>query len=1415
MFADDIDFQKIIARGGSQTKAFEELCTQLARKTLSGTDTFERYHGDGGDGGVECIALSADQSITGWQSKFVDNIDDLIRQANSSLETAVKIHPTLKKYILCFPFDLTGQTGRTDKKGRPARSSSAKLNNWIKESLAKYKERGAALEEIESWPKTRLTELLLRHDKSAGIRTYFFSDTVMPIDWFKRNIATSLKKAGPRYSPQLSVETDIWKSFAAFGQTDTWIAIIREQLDNSRKQLKEFGSDIGKSNNDPVFPGLPEMYWPQATAICSDSLKVLQLLSGEITEEVLASAKEQLAKVIEAVALLERELVNDLNEQYKGEQWDTKRWRTFMAEYMVSFPAASLDRTRETITSLQALMAFIQSSDMRLVSERIFVLTGIGGSGKTHCICDVAQQRLDKNLLSCIVFGDQFSGNPDEWTRFGEALGLKSISGDQMLDALNAAAQHSGKPLIVFLDAVNETIPRNYWTNRIAAFADEIAKRPLLKLCISCRSSFLQTCLPDQNPFLTIEHTGFKGFEREACNAFFSFYELNPPLIPILQPELSNPLYLKLVCTTLRAKGLKDLPSGWNGLLPVIKAFLLEKEKQLCQQYDLSPRGAIVASALTAIIEEITSRAEASLSWADATASISKNSPPISAHNLLDWLVKADLLIEDGSIDDERLASQTYVRPAFERLGDFLLATEICKQATAAGIASFLTHHKVVEIFRDETNLEMNASLVAALSVVLPENHEKELPALFDGSLLYDKVADIATKALIWRTPDSISHNTSVFVKDTLAHDGYTALDALLSICVNKSEVDALWLSSMLERTNLAYRDAFLAPYLYTRYNENGVVKRLIDAYQDIELISLKPDIVLRWVIALVWFTASPDRRIKDSATRAAVAILKHHNKIASNLINLLLLVNDEEVVERLLLIVDGSLIINPDKAVLAEVSICMEESYKKNPEAFENALIRDHMRCITELAQQLQCLPKTIDPLLFNQAQIAKSWTLPLPDGARANEWRKGRGAVGLAADSAIDDDFNHYSISCLRPWQKNMSKKDFGNWIINDVVNRKGLGEIHDAYDVTIVRETGGGRSKPAYAERIGKKYQWNSLYRLASILHDNVERENGYGPDAIRTPLILQDERKIDPTLTQPYLTRSSESKNWWLKQPADLASTEKLASTTWLDHGADIPSIQNIISVVDFKGQKWIPISGDLSFSTKQGDGYEPYRLLTMEVNAYLVKPSGLTKIAAILDGRNLHNDKLPSSGNFSHTYLGEYPWATACNTSPDWYLGVGDTFANSKNEMHNATNQIVAEWEYDATLKKENLYIQVPSKKFFQLGDLWWNGKDGYKRIDQRTVFMDPRIENGGHLGMVADFEDLFERLKRLDYSMIWVLRGQKLLINQEEKRDRRYFSQICWMDENGQLHFGKRVFFKSYDAKRGAKEKLYNGKKTV
>ena len=263
----------------------------------------------------------------------------------------------------------------------------------------------------------------------------------------------------------------------------------------------------------------------------------------------------------------------------------------------------------------------------------MFVLSGAGGVGKTHGICDIALKRLERKAYGCVVFGHEFNGSPDFWIRLLEIVGLPtSLGRNGLLDALETAACMSGNPLLFCVDAVNETVPRNYWLHRLGSVVAEFEKRPHLKLCISCRTSFWSVCLPNEFFPSMVEYEGFSGMEREACNAFFHYYDLEPPLVPVLQPELSNPLYLKLVCETLKEKGLKQLPAGWTGLAPVIRAFLLEKENRFAEEHHVSSGAAIVTGSLLAVANAIANSGNSSISWSQAQSAITTKKPQASFH---------------------------------------------------------------------------------------------------------------------------------------------------------------------------------------------------------------------------------------------------------------------------------------------------------------------------------------------------------------------------------------------------------------------------------------------------------------------------------------------------------------------------------------------------------------------------------------------------------------------------------------------------------------------------------------------------------------------------------------------------------------------------------------------------------------
>src|SRR6201999_1683106 len=50
-------------------------------------------------------------------------------------------------------------------------------------------------------------------------------------------------------------------------------------------------------------------------------------------------------------------------------------------------------------------------------------------------------------------------------------------------------------------------------------------------------------------------HHGCEGRELEAAESFFAYFELEPPRIPLVTPEFTNPLFLKLYCEGLKGLG--------------------------------------------------------------------------------------------------------------------------------------------------------------------------------------------------------------------------------------------------------------------------------------------------------------------------------------------------------------------------------------------------------------------------------------------------------------------------------------------------------------------------------------------------------------------------------------------------------------------------------------------------------------------------------------------------------------------------------------------------------------------------------------------------------------------------------------------------------------------------------------------
>ncbi len=1074
-----------------------------------------------------------------------------------------------------------------------------------------------------------------------------------------------------------------------------------------------------------------------------------------------------------------------------------------MAEYMVSFPAANLDDTREAIAALRDLYNWLLSPACSLAYERVFVLSGVAGSGKTHGTCDAAAHRFEEGLLTCVTFGHEFRGEPDPWTRLSESLKLPIMLGvNGLLDALNAAGEASGSPLILCIDAINETRPLRYWRDRLSSISQVVQRRQHLRIVITCRTPFILNCLPDKHGLPTVEHGGFVGVERDACQAFFQHYELEPPISPILQPELSNPLYLRLVCETLRSRGLRRLPVGWHGIAPTIRAFLQEKERQFAAEHETSAGANIVSDSLMAIVRTIADASDTILSYSQAQQVISDARPQTSTMQVLEWLIRADLLIEDAPLEDESV-----VRPAFERLGDFLIASELLERSNQIGLDVACEPGGLLHaLWKDSDALEQNNGVLSALSILVPEqNFGSELPDLVDDELIRSSLVQIAVRSFPSRNPTTFSPESILLIREALRQRGFSffAMDSTLAIAWQPSDIDAVWLDRLLKEQPLSRRDAFWCGYLHDRFESHGTVHHLINAAFELPLDRLDHMIAARWTILLLWFTAASDHRVKDKATRAAIAILTAQPKVIPKVLQRLIICDDDEVKERTLLSCYGAMIISRNTDVIGPVAAMLQETYRGNPEAFNNALIRDHIRCISELARELNVLPEGCDPELTMQP-ISSEWPLEFPSEEQIETWRK---LLHFTPDESCSDFFT-YSMYCLRPWEHALPKKNMGEWILQRAAHDFGYKDSGcEEYDAYMLGKHGGGRGKPIWAERVGKKYQWVAMYQLASRLHDHVDRKrDSWEPEPLRTPLILLEERKTDPTLPSNIVERKRDTGAWWINSSANLDSAKMLSDEDWVASKEGVPALDNLLSVVEHDGQDWRLLASYSSWVQRDEDedSDDPYRQVWMGIKSYLIQKQDISTAYNCLHRRNFFGKWMPESAEWPYGFAGEYPWGTPFNTESEGRHGLGGHSTNLPVTYEPCWNRLVMEWEYDASVPRD-FHMVVPARTFFSPADLWWNGQDGYHLANGRTVFRDPSVTEEGTASLIADADELLDRLDKLRMCLIWTLLGEKRILGGPDDREtpRRTFSQIARLEEDGSLHVGDRVFFDDYDADRG------------
>jgi len=940
-----VNWNQIRPINGSQQEGFEELVCQLARYEPAPGAVFWRKGKP--DGGVECYWTFPDGSEWGWQAKFFDRSPNSNQwgELDESIKQFLKTHPQMTKCTVALPLDLPD--------ARLPQQKSAK-QKWD-ERVAKWqkwaRKQGRSVE-FEYWGSSELLDRLSQ-EQHRGRCFFWFQHKFFNQQWFTQRIEESIADAGARYTPELDVKLPIAQVFDGLGRTDAfyarlkgWVARIRKDLPSSNR-IREYSPKIHEA--------LQELH-ARANALCQTLSAIdeesVALLDWQHIINLIEQAQSQRRICDDVVAEEGQRIRADKQLEESSPQYQPKP-----AEW-VDYMSYDLRRLGDVLFNTQQ---FIESEEARLANAGVLLLVGGAGKGKTHLFCDIASQRDAAQLPTILLLGEHFSG--DVWKQMVELLDLAGHSREDLLGALEAAAQVRGRKALILIDALNDSADPMMWHRRLRSFLQVIARYEWISVAISVRSSYEDVVIPTdigKDQIVRIEHRGFESVEYEAMRRFFDHYGIEQPSVPPLNPEFQTPLFLKIFCAGLRNEGLTRIPKGLHGITAIFDFFVasIYKRLQSPDKLNLSPHSDVVRRVIDQITTIMAERMTYWLPIAEAEQIINAALPRRGyTDSLFYHLLSEGLLAKDRfRAEDDALVEG--VSFAYQRLADHLVAQHLLdRYLTDNPVDTFTADTPLRTLMQERDNWwqPQARGLIEALSIQIPERTGRELMSLVHELADNEYICWAFIESVLWRDPKAISDETLDCVNHCVRHEDLHErfLNVLLTVAVDPVHpYNADFLHRHLMIDEMAKRDAWWSIYLYEQYGEKGAVDRLVDwAWAANDKSRVEDESIRLCAVALAWFLTTSHRFLRDRATKALVNLLTDRLHVLRALLQQFRKVNDLYVLERLLAVAYGCALRSVNDEQIGALAQDIYDWLFSDGRPPAHILLRDYARGVVEYA--------------------------------------------------------------------------------------------------------------------------------------------------------------------------------------------------------------------------------------------------------------------------------------------------------------------------------------------------------------------------------------------------------------------------------------------------------------------------------
>jgi len=877
--APDIDFKNIRALRGDRKHGFEELVCQLGRLDRPTADAqYFRNDGAGGDGGVEAYWTLADGRKIGYQAKYhlrSGEIDWV--KIDNSVRTAKRVHPTLRSYVIAFPCNLTSPTARRQKSGK---------DHWD-EYVTVWKSDFPRVE-FARWDESELLGKLTQTDPAiVGIRAWFFDFPDWTTDWFRQRFERAAQNLGDRYHADEHVIVEVAEVFEGLARSPVLKSMLNNAVKRSREICRQIPTDISL-----IAPKYTERVLQRVDLRPGyrDAAKSVARLKAINNEYPIAVADALPIKIWQARIEQANTAVRHFARQGWPRGYYTKR--------------ATMLAVGRLGSAVDYLSIVLRSDPFRADCLRAVLLVGPAGTGKSHLLADVADRATREGRPAILLLGQHFTA-AEPWGQIKAQMDAEHFSNDQMLGALDAAAEAANMRALILIDALNESEAPGKWKQHLAGLIATILRFPRLAVAVSCRSEYLDWVVPEplRAKFVKVECEGFISADEQehAAQIFLDSKGIARPAVPWLAPDFTNPLFLRVTSEGLKATGQRSYPQ-FVGLTNFFAFFLDSLAAR--PPFDQWQGPNLLCHCLLAIAREMLRGKRAWLGEGSAIAAINAM---LAEHEGVGNGERALKLFKDLkrgallSLPDPQSPRPTRrlipvpegVIFVFQRLGDLLMAEAVIDDIDAS---SFTEGGNLAFV---DQNPEVWAGFLDALAILLPERKGMELLDLRLG-LRCSEAAQLRFKdSLIWRTGCAFLPTTEGWF-DRLDDD------QRLEVFIRLSPVpDHPWnadrLDVRLRGITMPDRDVIWStPLARASGGADQAIKQIIDWALGGQCHRATDETLRLTATALAWMLTTSALSIRDRATKALARLFLLRPSVMTAILKCFHDVDDLYLVERL-----------------------------------------------------------------------------------------------------------------------------------------------------------------------------------------------------------------------------------------------------------------------------------------------------------------------------------------------------------------------------------------------------------------------------------------------------------------------------------------------------------------------------------